>query len=67
MNFKEHQILTLLNQKGGHPYFPAIYDGGTFEVAGLPTQSFIIIEMLGNNLEYYLLKKGRPFSLKTVC
>ena len=67
MNFKEHQILSILNANKKCVCFPKIYGGGTFEVSGLPTQSFIILEMLGDHLDHFLLQRQKSFTLKTVC
>ena len=67
MNFKEHQILAILNKEPGQTYFPKIHGGGTFELEGGHQKSFIIIEMLGKTLQHYFFKRSRGFTIKTVC
>ena len=56
MNIKEHKILTILSSDSkNQTFFPKIYGGGTFVLPNSDHKlSFIIIEMLGKTLEYYL-------------
>ena len=48
MNFKEHSIMKSLS---GQKVCPEIYAGGMFHVQGQEKISFIIMELLGANID----------------
>ena len=67
MNYKEHQIMLLLNSNPNQQYFPKTFGGGSFKDDNGQTVSFIIMEKLGNNLENYLYNREQNFSMQTEC
>ena len=67
MNFKEHQIMSLLNIDHQQQLFPKIYGGGNFIDDGGQVISFIVMEKLGKNLEHYLYSRDQNFTIQTVC
>lgn len=48
MNFKEHSIMKSLS---GQKVCPEVYAGGMFHVQGQEKISFIIMELLGANID----------------